>query len=70
MLAISLRQRNDGQLSCLNRFVLGVRKGARRMERATAAWIRSMDGLETDINATILIAAGLVASSNTGENTV
>ena len=42
MLAISLRQRNDGQLSCLNRSVLGVRKGARRMERATAAWIRSM----------------------------
>ena len=42
MLAISLRQRNDGQLSCLNRSVLGVRKGARRMERATAASIRSM----------------------------
>ena len=42
MLAISLRQRNDGQLSCLNRSVLGVRKGARRMERATAAWTRSM----------------------------
>ena len=28
MLAISLRQRNDGQLSCLNRSVLDVRKGA------------------------------------------
>ena len=42
MLAISLRQRNDGQLSCLNRSVLGVRKGTRRMERETAAWIRSM----------------------------
>ena len=42
MLVISLRQRNDGQLSCLNRSVLGVRKGARRKERATAAWTHSM----------------------------
>ena len=42
MLAISLRQRNNGRLSCLNRSVLGVRKGARKMERATAAWTRSM----------------------------
>ena len=42
MLAISLRQRNDGQLRFLNKSVLGVRKGTRRMERATAAWTRSM----------------------------
>ena len=30
MLSISLRQRNDGQLSCLNRSIFGVQKGARK----------------------------------------